>query len=125
LVLQVPDTQIGALAGHCALVWHVLAGGLGTHAPLSQVEPVGQAFVEQSGRHWPLSQTSPAGHWLEYWQAFEAAVQVPPAHVWPGAQSAFVVHAQGPRSPPQVGPESVPASTVTVGPLGVAVGAQE
>jgi hypothetical protein len=76
------------------------------------VVPVGHAAVLQSERHWPLSQTSPAGHWLEYWQEFDVAVHVPATHAWFAAQSALVVQGQGPRSPPQVGPLSFPASGV-------------
>jgi hypothetical protein len=39
-------------------------------------------------------------------------VQEPATQTWLAAQSLLVTHAHGPSVPPQVGPESCPASTV-------------
>ena len=108
---HVPPAQTGVPDGHWELDVHVVPLPFGTHAPFTHDDPVAHDVAEHAGRHWPSSHTSPDGHWLEYWQAFDEAVQTPPTQTWPVAHSVFVVHAHGPSAPPHVGPESCPAST--------------
>jgi hypothetical protein len=60
----------------------------------------------QDGTHSPSSHTSPDAHWLEYLQAFDAAVQAPAMQTWSAAHSVLAVHGQGPSVPPHVGPAS-------------------
>jgi hypothetical protein len=69
----------------------------------SQVKPMGQGIDdEHSATHWPLSQTLPGAQSLLYVQTLPDAVHVPLEHTRPEPQSPFVVHGQGPFSPPHV-----------------------
>jgi hypothetical protein len=77
--VQCPATQSGSAAGHCALALHVDPVGAGWHPPFTHVKPEAHAVALQSGTQAPSSQTSPGAHWLEYSQAFDAAVQIPSA----------------------------------------------
>ncbi len=104
--VQVPDTQNGVEPEQSALVLQPVPG-LGTHAPLTHIEPEGQVVPEQAGRHLPSSQTSPVGHWLEYLQTVFDGSQAPATHTSPPEQSLFVVHGQGPLDPPHVTHEPI------------------
>jgi hypothetical protein len=113
LPLHWPAAQIGVEPEHCAPVVHEVPG-FGSHAPFVHVEPVGhvEGEVAHEGTHSPSSQTSPDAHWLEYSHAFVDAVHAPATQTWFVAHSVSAVHGHGPSVPPQVGPESWPASGV-------------
>jgi hypothetical protein len=103
-VVQLPETQNGAVPVQSAFVVQVVCEASGTHTDLVHVNPAVQ-LVEppQPGRHWPLSQTSAPPHSLESVQTSAEAVQAPATQSSPLVQSVSFVQAHGPFDPPQTG----------------------
>jgi hypothetical protein len=124
---QLPETQYGAVDVQSALDAQ-LDDAFGSQTDFVQVKPAAQVFEgPHGGRHWPFAQTLLPAHWLEKVQTAVAGWQAPATHESPAAQSAAVVHLQGPFVPPHTGAASTatfasPASDVAF-PSGAASGA--
>ena len=96
---HVPPTHFGVADGHSVSLAQPPL--FGTQPPFWQVLPLGQPESSaQPATHCPFSQIFPVAQSLLYLHVFFGSVQAPPTHTCPFEHWSFVVHGQGPWSPP-------------------------